>query len=304
MGNEYRERALAINAALKDIILRHMPAPDVRESAIPGLMLARREAENSSDRCFSKPVASLFVQGHKVATLGAQEYHMGPNQCLVCAVDMPSLSRILDPTPEAPFLSLFFLLDRKILGDLIVEMGPENRPAFVDSQGVSVADADIDFMETMLRLAQLLDKPRQIAVRAPIILRELHYLLLIGPQGGALQGLYQHGTQDNQVVRAISLMKENLAQPLRMEDLARQVGMSVSSLHRHFKGVTGISPLQYHKQLRLYEAQRMMLMEGERAAGAAIAVGYESVTQFNREYKRMFGEPPLRDITRRRAPIA
>lgn len=167
-------------------------------------------------------------------------------------------------------------------------------------QGVSVADAEPEFLEGVLRLTELLDKPKQIPIRAPLIMRELHYLLLIGPQGGILQGLYTHGSQNNQVIQAISLLRRNIASPLRVDDLARHVNMSVSSLHRHFKSVTGFSPLQYHKQLRLYEAQRLMLMENERAASAALSVGYESVTQFNREYKRMFGEPPHRDINRRR----
>ncbi len=131
-------------------------------------------------------------------------------------------------------------------------------------------------------------------------MRELHYLLLIGPQGGVLQRLYTRGSQNNQIIQAIALMRQHIATPLRMDALAREVSMSVSSLHRHFKNITGFSPLQYYKQLRLYEAQRLMFMENERAAGAALCVGYESVTQFNREYKRMFGEPPHRDINRKR----
>ena len=153
----------------------------------------------------------------------------------------------------------------------------------------------------MLRLVELLDRPNQIAVRAPIIMRELHYLLLVGPQGSTLQSLYTHGTQDSHIVQAIAIMKQNIASPLRMDTLARQLSMSISSLHRHFKNITGFSPLQYHKQLRLYEAQRLMLVENERASNAALAVGYESVTQFNREYKRMFGEPQHRDIMLRRS---
>ena len=133
-------------------------------------------------------------------------------------------------------------------------------------------------------------------------MRELHYLLLAGPQGGILRGLYAHGARNGQILQAIALMRRNMTRPLRMDALARQVCMSVSSLHRHFKSITGLSPLQYHKQLRLYEAQRLMLVENERAASAALSVGYESVTQFTREYKRMFGESPHRDISRRRCP--
>lgn len=300
MAGSNQEKVKEINVRLKEILLRHMEKPGVRPSAISGLTLVRREEVNSSERCFEKPLASVIVQGGKHSTIGTQEYHIHETQCLVSGVDMPSTSYVIDPTPENPFLSLFFYLDRQILSDLVMEMEPEARPSFMEGQGVSVADAEPEFLEAMLRLAELLDKPKQIAIRAPIIMRELHYLLLISPQGGALQGLYTRGSQNNQVIQAIALMKQNIATPLRMDALARQVSMSVSSLHRHFKSLTGFSPLQYHKQLRLYEAQRLMLMENERAANAALSVGYESVTQFNREYKRMFGEPPHRDINRRR----
>lgn len=295
-----REKVLAINVKLKEILLRHMDGPGVCPSAVSGLHLVRRESVNSSERCFAKPLAAVIIQGIKHSMVGTREYHIRENQCLVSGVDMPSVSYVVEPTPERPFLSLFFYLDRQILIDLVMEMTPESRPSFMDGQGVSVADAEPDFMESVLRLAELLDKPQQIPIRAPIIMRELHYLLLVGPQGGILQELYTQGARNNQVIQAISLLRRNIATPLRVDDLARRVNMSVSSLHRHFKSVTGFSPLQYHKQPRLYEAQRLMLTENERAANAALSVGYESVTQFNREYKRMFGEPPHRDITRRR----
>ncbi len=301
MDSDRQERMARINRKLREVILRHMEAPDVRPSAVNGLTLVRRDETNSSERCFEKPLTSVVVQGSKQSTIGMQEYMLRENQCLVSAIDMPSISYAVDPSSEKPFLSLFFYLDKRILTELISEMEPEERPVFQAGRGVSVADAEPEFLEALLRLAELLDKPKQIAVRAPIIMRELHYLLLVGPQGSTLQGLYTRGSQDSQIVQAISIMKQNIANPLRMDALAKQVSMSISSLHRHFKSITGFSPLQYHKQLRLYEAQRLMLVENERAATAAMAVGYESVTQFNREYKRMFGEPPHRDITLRRS---
>lgn len=289
-----------INERLKEIVLRHAAHPGVHTCAVNGLKLARRQEQNNSERCFEKPLAAVVIQGDKHSTVGSQEYRIHANQCLVSAVDMPSASHVIDPTPEKPFLSLFFYLDRQILSDLVMEMEPEERPSAMEGQGVSVAQAEPEFMEALLRLAELLDKPKQIAIRAPLIMRELHYLLLIGPQGGVLQRLYTRGSQNNQIIQAIALMRQHIATPLRMDALAREVSMSVSSLHRHFKNITGFSPLQYYKQLRLYEAQRLMFMENERAAGAALYVGYESVTQFNREYKRMFGEPPHRDINRKK----
>ncbi len=300
MTDRERENVKAVNAALKELLLRHMETPGVRPSAVEGLTLVRREASNCSEKCFSQPLAAIFVQGVKHSVIGTREYHIRENQCLVSGVDMPSSSCSIDPTPERPFLSLFFHLDRQMLTDLVMETDPKDLPPGTGGQSVSVADADPEFMEGVLRLAQLLDKPGQIPVRAPMILRELHYLLLIGPQGGILRELHRLGSQNGQIVRAISLLRQDVAKPWSVSELARQVNMSVSSLHRHFKTVTGFSPLQYHKQLRLYEAQRLMLTRNERASGAALAVGYESVTQFNREYKRMFGEPPHRDMNRRR----
>ncbi|MDD2967555.1 MAG: AraC family transcriptional regulator [Desulfovibrionaceae bacterium] len=294
------EKVRDINLKLKEILLRHMDRPCICPTAIKGLVLVRREAANSTEQCFAQPLASLIVQGSKHSIIGTQQNIIRENQCLVTGVDMPSSSCTINSTSEKPFLSLFFYLDRQILTELLIEMEPKSRPPLRKRRGIAIADAEPEFLEGVLRLVELLDKPQQIAIRAPIIMRELHYLLLIGAQGSILQGLYSQGSQNTQAIEAITLLKQHIASPVRVEELARQVNMSVSSLYRHFKNITGFSPLQYHKQLRLYEAQRLMLMENERAANAALSVGYESVTQFNREYKRMFGAPPHRDVSKRR----
>lgn len=289
-----------ILAALKDILMRHLPAPEIRPSPIDGLVLVRREDPPAPDRCFERPLVSVIVQGSKRSLIGSQEFVFRRGQFLVSGIDMPSSSSFFDTAPGQPFLSLFFYLDRQILTDLMLRMRPAGKAPQEDGPGVAVADAEPEFLEAVLRLAELLDKPEQIAIRAPMILQELHYLLLIGPLGHVLRGLYAQGSQNSQVLQAVSILRRDLGAPVRMESLARQVGMSLSTLHRHFKTVTGLSPLQYLKQLRLHEAQRLMLMEDMRAASAALSVGYESVTQFSREYKRMFGEPPHRDIQRKR----
>lgn len=294
-----------ILAALKDILMRHLPAPEIRPSPIDGLVLVRREDPPAPDRCFERPLVSVIVQGSKRSLIGSQEFVFRRGQFLVSGIDMPSSSSFFDTAPGQPFLSLFFYLDRQILTDLMLRMRPAGKAPQEDGPGVAVADAEPEFLEAVLRLAELLDKPEQIAIRAPMILQELHYLLLIGPLGHVLRGLYAQGSQNSQVLQAVSILRRDLGAPVRMESLARQVGISLSTLHRHFKTVTGLSPLQYLKQLRLHEAQRLMLMEDMRAASAALSVGYESVTQFSREYKRMFGEPPHRDIQRKRtlAPL-
>ncbi len=304
MTGQEREKAAAIMAELKQVLLRRLRGPAALQTAVHGLTLVRREAANSSERCFEKPLASILVQGRKHSIIGARTLDIAESQCLVSGVDLPSTSYVVGSTPQQPFLALFFYLNRQMIADLLLEMGQDLPP---DSQehgpGVAVADAGPDFLEGVLRLVKLLDTPEQIPIRSGMILRELHYLLLIGPHGGILRRLHTQGTQNHSIVQAIALLRQNPAASLRLEDLARQVHMSVSSLHRHFKKITGFSPLQYHKQLRLYEAQRLMLTENENAAHAAAAVGYESVTQFNREYKRLFGEPPHRDICRRAARL-
>lgn len=290
-----------VHAALRDILLRRLPAPGIFPTAIEGLMLVRRDDPAGTDRCFERPLASLIVQGRKHALVGGREYHFAENDCLVSGVDLPSVSSFPEASPGRPFLSLFFHLDREMLTELMLKMPPSGgRPAQANAYGLVTATVDPEFMRTLLRLVELLDRPEQIAVRAPMTLRELHYLLLIGPHGQLLKQLHARDSQGSRILEAVTLLKNRMSAPVRMEDLARQVNMSLSSLHRHFKQVTGYSPLQYHKQLRLYEAQRLMFMENMQAGAAALSVGYESVTQFNREYKRMFGEPPHRDIQRKR----
>lgn len=291
-----------ILARLKYLILEYMPAPGILRTRIPALQLVRRDEVMNTTRCLEKPLASLIVQADKKIILGPDEYHIRKGDCLVVAIDMPSSSILENVSPEAPFLCVIFELDRKILADLLLQT-PCGNIGQDEVHGVSVLRADAQLMDAFLRLAMLLEKPSQIPVLAPLILRELHYLLLTGAQGGFLRDLYMQGAKNNQIIEVISWLKNNLDKAMRIEDLARHVHMSVSSLHRHFKSITGMSPLQYHKQLRLYEAQRLMLTENERAANAALSVGYESVTQFNREYKRMFGLPPHRDISRRRGGL-
>lgn len=159
-----------------------------------------------------------------------------------------------------------------------------------------VARAGAELLEAFVRLVDLLDAPGRISVFAPMILREIHYHLLSGSQGGCLRFFSSTGTQAGQVARAVSWLRENFARPFHIEELARQTNMAPSTFHRHFRQVTGMSPLQFQKRLRLYEAERLMLVEGKDASSAAIEVGYESVSQFNREYKRQFGAPPRRDV--------
>lgn len=295
-----RAEIARINAALKERLLRRLSGPQTLPTAIDGLMLSRRESSNMCGCACSKPTAGIIVQGCKNEIIGGREYRYGENQCLVVGTDMPMSFRVVDPSPEKPFLSLYLYLDRQLIGQLAAEIGYDGLADQGPCRSTSIADADADLLGAFLRLLELLDKPEHIAVRAPIIIRELHCLLLLGPQGADLRRLNTFGTRGHQVARAVSWLRENFRESLQVEALARQVHMATSTFHRHFKEVTGLSPLQFHKQLRLYEAQRLMLTDSLDVTSASYEVGYESPTQFIREYKRQFGAPPHRDMLRRR----
>ncbi len=294
------QRRAQLNDELKQKLLLYLKTPCIYPTPIEGFNLVRREDGGTPEKCFERPLIGLVIQGVKCSFMGGQEYVYTENQSIVAGLDMPISSYVVNPTHEKPFLFLYLYLDRRLLSSLAFEMKQKFSCEPETAQSVSIADTDADILEMFLRLLELLEKPDQIPLRAPMMLRELHYLLLISPHGNILRQLNTPGTQNNQVVQAINWIRENYKTPMRIESLARQVNMSTANLHRHFKLLTGFSPLQYQKQLRLYEAQRLMLMENERVSSAALSVGYESITQFNREYKRVFGEPPLRDMNRRR----
>jgi AraC-like DNA-binding protein len=238
----------------------------------------------------------VIVQGEKRAVVADKEYRYGEGSYIAYGVDLPSVSHIVGASAKKPHLALSLHLDQYILSQLAagIKPAPDNRVY----QGVTVAAATVDLLDACLRLVNLLDTPEKIPVLAPMIIREIHYSLLTGPEGEDFRLLGIYETPNNQIARAISWLRENYHEPVHLAKLARQVNMSRTSFGRHFNRITGMSPLRFQKKLRLYEAQRLMLMENNSAETAAFAVGYESPTQFNREYKRQFGESPHRDINR------
>lgn len=285
-----------LNARLRAELLRRLPEPGLHSTAIDGLRLSRRNEVGKPEHCFDKPLVSIIVQGGKRAVMGSANIQYGENQCLVIGVDMPNAFQVTAASPEQPFLGVGLHLDKQLTAQLMteIELGPE--PENETCMGVSVTDADSNLLDAFARLVELLNTPERVPVLAPMILREIHYFLLTGPQGVQLRRINTFGTQSNQISRAIAWMRHNFTEPVQIDDLARKVNMATSTFHRHFKDVTTLSPLQYLKRLRLYEAQRLMLVELQDAGSAGLAVGYESATQFNREYKRLFGDPPLRNI--------
>lgn len=288
------------NGPLKELLLKRMPEPGKCSTAVEGLFISRRESDDHVENCFYRPSVGLVVQGSKRSIVGSDEYSYGENQCLVVSVDMPSSFFASEATHERPFLALSLDLDRYLISRLVMELPTIPDAGNESYKGVAVTDVTLELLNAFLRLAELLEKPEEVAFLAPVVIQEIHYRLLLGPLGKTLRRFCTHGTQSNKIARAITWLRDNYKEPLRVEALARRVNMGTSTFHRHFKDVTTLSPLQYHKSLRLYEAQRLMLTEDADAASASLTVGYESPTQFNREYKRMFGEPPRRDVMRRR----
>ncbi len=300
MTEQDRTEVARVNQLLKEKILHWLPKPGKLQTEIEGLALYHRTEINQSEHVFGKPCVGVIVQGNKCSVIGSQEYRYGAGQCCIAGVDMPSAFYVVNPSSQIPFLSMGLDLDRYLITRLTSELPAPATSGSGPCRGVSIENADPDLLNAFLRLLSLLDKPEQIPFLAPMVIQEIHYMLLIGPQGENLRRLNTLGSQSNQIAQAIFWLRENYRKPFQVDSLARQVNMATSTFHRHFKKVTGLSPLQFHKRLRLYEAQRLMLVENEAASNAGFAVGYESVTQFNREYKRLFGEPPHRDLNRRR----
>ena len=290
-----------LNDSLKEKLLKWLPEQSRLETPIPGLALTRHDENTSAIRCFYTPMIALVVQGFKRSMIGDHEANYGELHCVTVGIDMPGVFHITDASPQAPFLSLSVKLDRRIITQLITEVTSIVTAQEGEVTPIVVDEAGKDLLQVFSRLVELLDTPSRIPVLAPMIIREINYYLLCGSQGKCLRLFNTNGTQANQIAQAISWLRENYTSPLRMEELARYVNMAPSTFNRHFKEVTSLSPLQFQKRLRLYEAERLMLLEGKDAGTAALMVGYESGSQFNREYKRQFGAPPRKDIAKKRS---
>ncbi|MBP0598535.1 AraC family transcriptional regulator [Herbaspirillum sp. LeCh32-8] len=268
-------------------------------TAIEGLDIYRITCPTGPKHAVQKPVFAVIAQGSKRLFIGDEVYEYDPMHYLVASVDLPVVGKVTISSPEEPYLGLRLELDTREIGALI---GDENLPQAVAAdtaaRGMYVNRLDAELLDAVLRLLRLHESPRDIPIMAPMIRREILYRLLMNGQGALLRQTVLQDSQMNRIAKAIRLMKDGYDQPLRVEDIARDVHMSVSSLHHHFKLVTAMSPLQYQKNLRLQEARKLILTADMSVALAAHTVGYESSSQFSREYSRLFGAPPLRDKRR------
>jgi AraC-like DNA-binding protein len=291
----HREAAKQHIDALKVKLSTLAPKSGEFPTAIEGLFLFRHETDERTD-CFHDPVVGVIVQGNKRALVADREYRFKEGWYIAYGLDLPAISHISEASAGTPHLALSIPLDRFLLSQLAVEIKP--RPSSKAYRGLTVAEASADLLEACLRLVNLLETSERIPIIAPMIMREIHYYLLTSPEGEDFRLLGTTESPNNQIARAVGWLREHFRELFDLAGLASHVNMSQPSLCRHFSRMTGTSPLQFQKRLRLYEAQRLMLTEDKSAETAAYEVGYESPTQFNREYKRQFGEPPHRDIER------
>ena len=282
---------------IKDKIIKLYQEPGYFETSIEGFKISKRDEPTELKKCFYTPLAILLLQGSKQTIFGDREFTFGTGQYMVCSVDIPLMSRIKNATKENPCIGLVVELDSYLISQLMAEINSTNAEYKENSTCFAGADADDDLINAYIRLAELLDQPAgKQKILAPMIMKEIHYLLLTGPLGNLIKAANTKGNQYNQIAEAINLLKENYKEKINMEELAKSLNLAPSSFYKHFKDVTTISPLQYQKQLRLYEAQRLMLTGEHNAESASYLVGYESPTQFSREYKKMFGNPPKTDV--------
>jgi AraC-like DNA-binding protein len=286
-------------AELADIIARHCPVDGVTDSAIPGLKLFRGSTTAAPTCTVVPSIFAIMAQGAKRMLVGGEAYDYDARHYLVSSVDLPMFSRITCASVDQPYLGMALGIDPLKLGELTAAM-PRHRLSPGVDRGIAIGQLSADIENAALRLARLLDTPEDIAILAPIIEKELLYRLLTGPLGSRLRQAVASGGHSQQIVRAIDWLQANLDQPASIDDLAGLTNMSKSSLHHHFKTLTTMTPVQYQKQLRLQEARRLMLLGDIDAASAAHRVGYESPSQFSREYRRMFGAPPVHDVAQLR----
>jgi len=281
-------------------IAAHAPKEGAHATLIPGLTLFRRTAPSPCYPATYEPSFTVFVQGRKRINLGGTTYLCDESTFLLSSLDVPVVSQIVAASEEVPLLSMLLKLDMAMVRGILSQEEfqlPEGSP---QGCGIAIGRTTVDLLKPCSRLLDLLDAPEDIPFLSNLIQREIVYRLLRGPQGERLRAIATLGDQSQRTAKAVAWLRANYAKPLRLAELAEVARMGMSTLHHRFRALTAMSPLQYQKRLRLQAARERMLIEGLDAAVAAFDVGYESASQFNREYKRFFGEPPMRDIKARR----
>ena len=298
------DRARELRAELARGIALFMGSAENRATDIPGLTLHRRTAPTAPCSMTYAPSVTVIAQGRKRVELGRNIFIYDASRFLLTSVDLPVVSRVIEASEQAPCLALSLKLEMPVVRELLSREEIRLAEAPSDSPGMATGETTVEFLGACCRLVDLLRTPRDIPFLSGLIQREIIYRILRSAEGARLKTIATLGEQSHRTAKAIAWIAANYAKPLRVDDLAEIAGMGVSTLHHHFRVLTAMSPLQYQKHLRLQAARGRMLMDGMDAASAAFEVGYESASQFNREYSRFFGRPPMRDVRTLRSPSA
>jgi AraC-like DNA-binding protein len=266
----------------------------------PGLIFNRASSRSEPIHGAMEPSFCVVAQGSKEILFGEDRLRYDPDHYLITTVGMPGIGQIMQASPSHPYLAVRLVLDPAIVTSAMVESGHVHPRGDGHVKASNVSPLDASLLDAMLRLVRLIDAPSKYRVLSPLVIREIIYLLLTGTQGNRMRHLARFGGHAHRMASAVKRLSDTFDRPMRVEDVAGALGMSVSAFHSHFKAVTAMSPLQFQKHLRLQEARRLMLNENLDAGEAGYRVGYEDRSQFSREYKRYFGEPPTRDVERLR----
>jgi AraC-like DNA-binding protein len=299
-SGESRPDAVELRSELARKIAAHIRVEGKEATAVPGLSLYRKSAPTDCTSAAYEPELIVFVQGEKHINVGGTTLVCDGSTFLLTSIDLPVVSQVTKASREEPILALMLKLEMPAVREILSQeefLVPE---VSTGARGMAVGETTVELLGACSRLLDLLDAPRDIPFLSSLIQREILYRLLRGPQGKHLRAIATLGEQSNRTAKAVEWLRMNYSKPLRVEELASVAQMGVSTLHHHFRSLTAMSPLQYQKQLRLHTARVRMLSNGMDAASAAFEVGYESPSQFSREYCRFFGQPPMRDIKARR----
>ena len=280
--------------------MSHAVTEDKVLEVIPGVVVGRSSKITQQLHSVFTPAFCVIAQGGKTVLLNEEVFRYDSGNYLISTIDLPIVSHVAEASNEKPYLSFRINLDSSIVASVMMESRLEIRKSGTNIKAMDVSPIDADLLDAVVRLARLLESPDQINILAPLIIREIIYRLLIGEQGARLSHLLSSEGDTRRISKAVKQLRDNIDRPLKIETIARELGMSVSGFHHHFKSVTAMSPLQFQKQIRLQEARRLMLGEDLDVASAGFKVGYEDAAYFSRDYKKLFGAPPQRDIARLR----
>lgn len=293
------QRAQASREELVECIMSAMPQDGVIEP-LSGLHLARVSAPNKKIHSVMEPSLCVIAQGSKVVFVGDSRYQYDPFNYFLATIELPRVSQVLAASKARPYLSFRLVLDPNLVSSVMIEAGHVMPSSNADVRAIDVGALDAELLDAVVRLVRLVNSPTEARILMPLVKREIIYRLLTGEQGSRLCHLTVSASYTSNIAKAVERFRHDFDQPVRIEDVAQELGMSISSFHQHFKSVTAMSPLQFQKRLRLQEARRLMLGEDLDATSAAYQVGYNDASHFSREYKSLFGEPPMRDVERLR----